>query len=269
MLHYFASAWFYPLFIISAFLIESREDRAFCLSLLALSSLFFSVLLFRRYRMIKDTTDTNLGSAAQGYVQLEGITSLYDGEAARGHFELPPSVWFRNFYRTSNAGFLLHDSGGRCTIDTRGAQVIAPLSSYNLTYYWAIFPGETIYVLGQLETLKQYRTNDERKGLVAQKLLDLKRDQHRFLDYFDSDNNGKIDADELQAAKQSAERLVDETLEMQYQAPPTHVIGLPDDHRPFIISSIHPDKLLKRYQIACAGHLITWVYLSILTLIMI
>ena len=237
------------------------------ITVLAIMSLFLSILLFRRYRLIKDTSPAQLKSAAQGYVELEGKTSLYDNEVARGHLELPPSVWFRNFYRTSSSGFLLHDDDGRCTIDPRHAEVITPLKTYNMQYYWAIFPGETIYVLGHLETLKQHRTEFERNNLISHKLADLKQNQTRFLDYFDKNNNGIIDPDEFQTARASAERMVDEELEMSYQAPPTHIISQADDGRPFIISSIHPDKLLKRYKIAYIGHLLVWAYLSILVFI--
>ncbi|RTZ63446.1 MAG: hypothetical protein DSZ29_06945 [Aquificaceae bacterium] len=262
-----SSSFLYPLLIIAVFLMANDNKKSVYIATLAILSLFLAVIFFRRYRLLSDTSPAQLKSAAQGYVELEGKTSLYDNEVARGHLELPPSVWLRNFYRTSSAGFLLHDDEGRCTIDPRYAEVIAPLKSYNMHYYWAIFPGETIYVLGNLETLKQHRTEFERNNLISHKLAELKRNQFRFLDYFDKNNNGKIDPDEFQTARASAERMVDEELEMSYQEPATHIISQPEDGRPFIISSIHPDKLLKRYKIACIGHLAIWAYLSVLVFV--
>ncbi|HIO91757.1 MAG TPA: hypothetical protein EYG68_02800 [Leucothrix mucor] len=264
-----SSSILYPIIIlILLFFVDNSDEKKMYITILATASLFLSVIFFRRFRLINDTSPTQLQSAAQGYVELEGKTGLYDNEIVRGDLELPPRVWFRNFYRTSYAGFLLHDDEGRCTIDPRNAEVIAPLKSYSQHYYWAIFPGETIYVLGHLETLKQHRTEFERNNLVSHKLADLKRNQLRFLDYFDKNNNGKIDPDEWQTARNSAERMVDEELEISYQEPPTHIISKPDDGRPFIISSIHPDKLLKRYKIAYLGHLFIWAYLSIIFIVM-
>ena len=266
---HFTSSILYPFVIIGViFFISSRTDKMEYLAVLSIISLFLSILLFRRYRLIVDTSPARLDSAAQGYVELEGETSLYDNEVARGNLELPPSVWYRNFYRTSYAGFLLHDGEGRCTIDPHDAEVVTPLKSYNQHYYWAIFPGETVYVLGNLETLKKTRTEYERHNLISHKLAELKSNQARFLDYFDKNNNGKIDPSEWEAAKNSAERMVDEELELSYQDPPTHIITKADDGRPFIISSIHPDKLLKRYKFAYLGHLIVWIYLSIIVFIM-
>ena len=263
-----SSSFLYPLMMIAVlFLIDSSDKKTLYITTLAVISLFLSLILFRRYRLINDTSAAQLKSAAQGYVVLEGKTSLYDNEVARGDLELPPTVWFRNFHRTSSAGFLLHDDDGRCTIDPHNAEVITPLKSYNMHYYWAIFPGETLYVLGHLETLKKHRTEFERNNLISHKLADLKQNQSRFLDYFDKNNNGKIDPDEFQTARKSAERMVDEELELSYQEPPTHIISQADDERPFIISSIHPDKLLKRYKMAYIGHLFAWIYFSVLVML--
>ncbi len=116
-----------------------------------------SILLYRRYRLIENTSPTVLNSAAQGYVELQGEASLYKNEIARSiHHEVPPMVWYRTFFNTSWPRFLLHDDDdGRCTIDPRNAEVITPLYKYNQYIYNAIYPGETIYALGELETLKK------------------------------------------------------------------------------------------------------------------
>ncbi|GAA0419909.1 GIDE domain-containing protein [Cocleimonas flava] len=232
-------------------------------------SLIFSLLLYRRIRLIEDTSQTVLNSAAQGYVELEGKASLYDGEVVRGpHPELPPMLWFRNYSIDSWAGFILGDEKGRCTVDPRGAEIITPLYTYNHHTYNAIYPGEKIYVLGQLHTLKKQRNDFEINNLMLSKLAEWKRNHFSFLEYFDKNKDSKIDDGELETAKQAASRMVDLALEETYQNPATHVVSNPEDGRPYIISSIHPDELVVRYKRALVFHLCTWVILSIYVLAM-
>jgi len=234
---------------------------------LSVMSLVWALLLFRRIRLIEDTADTLLNSAAQGYVEIKGKVSLYEGEMVHVSDNMPPVVWFRKIFSSESAGFLLDDDKGRCTIDPRAAEIITPLHNFGTNYYHAIFPGESIYVLGQLETLKMHRTEYERNGAISQKILDWKRDPNQFLDYFDADKNGKIDKAELETAKSAATRMVDDDLEEQYQKPPTHVVSCPEDGRPFILSSIPPDELVNRYSRAVAAHLFIWLYFSVLVLV--
>ena len=232
-------------------------------------SLAWSVVLYRRIRLIEDTLSTKLSTAAQGYAELEGKVSLYDGEITRGlHIDLPPMVWYRNLLKESGSGFILDDGFGRCTIDPHEAEVISPIYNYNDRYFNAIYPGETIYALGNLETLKKHYTEHERDGFIRSKVIEWKRDQSNFLDYFDKNLDGKIDDEELKLAKEAAERIVDGEMEQHYQEPATHVVSTPNDGRPFILSSIPPDELLERYKRAMIVHLLAWVYLSILVLAM-
>ncbi len=264
------SSWTYLLFIIGIFLLSEPQSQL-RINLLVVASVFSLIsafLLYSRIRLIEDTTDTSLNSAAQGYVELKGIVQLYEKEIIRGaEVELPPMVWYRNFLKTSSAGFILKDDKGRCTIDPRNAEVITPLYSYNNKYYHSIYPGESIYVLGQLETLKKHKNAYEIDGLIRSKVIDWKKNQYAFMDYFDSNQDGKIDDAEMDFAKDAAAREVDADLEADYQKPPTHVISFPEDGRPFILSSIHPDALLRKYNSAMIIHLFIWVYLSVLVLL--
>ncbi len=266
----FISSFIYPvlLLIILFFGSDSLETKTAIMTVLAILSLICSVILYRRVRLIEDTPDTLLNSAAQGYVELEGKVSLYDDEVVRGlHYELPPMVWYEHYLKKSGAGFILEDAKGRCTVDPGEAEVITPTYHYNNRYYRSIYPGETIYVLGQLETLKKVKSEYERDKLIRSKVIDWKKNQLGFLDYFDSNNDGKIDDAEMDFAKDAAAREVDEEVEISYQEPPTHVVSRPEGGRPFIISSIHPDNLIRRYNRAIIFHLLVWLYLSVLVLV--
>lgn len=265
------SSFIYPLLLLSLFLFDGsqRYEKAVSMTAFSVLSLLFALLLYRRIRLIEDTSHTVLNSAAQGYVELEGKASLYDGEVVRGpHPELPPMLWFRNYAMASWAGFILGDDKGRCTVDPHGAEIITPLYTYNHHTYNAIYPGEKIYVLGQLHTLKKQRNDFEINNLMLSKLAEWKRNHFNFLHYFDKNKDGKIDNSELETAKHAASRMVDLALEETYQNPATHVVSNPEDGRPYIISSIHPEKLIVRYKRALVFHLCAWVILSIYVLAM-
>ncbi len=264
MLYSLISGFAYWLLLLPLFWLD-RENLIDYMAILGVLSLFWAILLYRRYRLIEDTEATRLSSAAQGYVELQGEAALYDNEVGRSiHHELPPMVWHRQLFRSSWSGFFLRDAKGQCTIDPRDAEVITPTYQYNSYIYHAIYPGEVIYALGNLETLNKHRTEWERKGLIIRKLVEWKRARFRFLDYFDSNRDGVIDDGELQHAKDAAQREVDEEIELSYQEPATHVVSRAKDGRPFILSSIHPDALVKRYKIATMAHLAAWMFLLLI-----
>ena len=259
-------ALFVGIFFFNENTLFHKDQYMVALSLLSLTWVF---LHYRRIRLIEDTPRSSLNSAAQGYCVLEGSVSLYDGEVARGpHLELPVMVWYSSELRTCSAGFLLNDGKGICTVDPRDAKVITPRYHYGSSSYNAIYPAETIYVIGQLETLSKQRNEDERKNLIHSKILEWKRNPVKFLDYFDKNKDGKIDDREMSVVKRAATRIVDDELEASYQLPASHVISRPVDSRPFIISSIHPDKLILRYKRAMYFHLTAWALLTIFALIL-
>ena len=236
---------------------------------LCTASFISALLLFQRFRIIEDTPLTTLNSAAQGYSELEGTATLYEGETGRSpHKDFPVMVWYRRFFYVSAQGFLLDDETGKCTIDPRDAEVITPFNFYNGLIYNAIYPNEKIYVLGQLFTLNKHRTEWEQKGLINSRLRKWKSNKFAFLDMFDRNRDGVIDHSELHNAKLSAERVISDELETKYQEPATHIISRPDDGRPFILSSIHPDNLVKRYKIAMIVHSLLSLFMIITTLVM-
>jgi len=268
---HFCSSFFYlivftPFFFLNS---ENRHQKVMYLTVIALLSLIWVITLYRRIRLISDTAPTQLSSAAQGYAELEGKVSLYDNETARGpDQELPVMAWYAKHMISSTAGFILEDEKGRCTIDPRDAEVITPSYRYNDHSYNAIYPGETIYVLGYLETLNKHRTEYERKGLISKQIAEWKQNRFRFLDYFDKNHDGEINDNEMELARNTAANHIDRELETIYQQPATHVVSSPEDGRPFILSSIHPLKLLKTYRISLWIHSFIWIYLSILVLAM-
>ncbi len=267
----FSSSLVYGVLFLGFFFFDetTRYEKALYMTVLALLSLIWAITLFSRIRLIEDTCSTQLGSAAQGYAELEGKVRLYDGESVRGpHKELPIMLWYGKNMFSSSAGFILEDEKGSCTIDPRDAEVITPRYHFNEHSYDAIYPEEKIYVLGYLETLKKHRTEYERRGLIRSQLVNWKQNQFKFLNYFDNNHDGKIDEGEMANAVSTATKLIDNNLEEVYQQPATHTIYRPDDGRPFILSSIHPENLVVTYKRALSIHLIIWLTLSIFVLAM-
>jgi hypothetical protein len=267
----FISSLLYLVLFLGFFFFDenTRTNKAFYMVVLSMMSLAWAFLLYRRIRFLEDTSHSSLNSAAQGYALLKGKVSLYDGEVVRGpHKELPVMVWYRKYLYTSSAGFLLDDEKGTCTVDPRDAEVITPRYHYGSDAYYAIYPDEVIYVIGQLETLSKQRNEFERKGLMTSKIIEWKRHPVRFLDYFDKNNDGVIDEGEMAVVRNAAARSVDDSLEEIYQQPASHVVSRPTDGRPFIISSIHPKELLTRYKRAMIFHFCAWIGLTVFALAM-
>ncbi len=267
----FSSSFYYPLLILGIFLFDKtqRFEKSAYLLLLALLSLFWFLTLLKRIRLIEDTSITPLNSGAQGYAVIKGNVKLYEGEYARGPgLDFPVMVWYRKVFRTSSAGFIVKNESGTCTVDPRNAEVIVPLREYNGHSFHAIYPKDEVYIIGLLETLSKQYTEHERKSLVSSRLIDWKRAHLKFLNYFDRNSDGKIDDQEMNTARTAAERMVDNQLENIYLKPATHTIYNPSDSRPFIISSIPPEKLTARYKRAMLFHLSIWVTLSIFIIAM-
>lgn len=267
----FSSSFFYPLLILGVFIFDKtqRFEKSAYLLLIVLFSLFWFLILLKRIRLIEDTSIATLNSGAQGYSVIKGNVSLYDDEHIRGPgLDFPVMIWYRKVFRTSSSGFILNDERGSCTVDPRNAEVIAPPRQYNGHSFHAIYPKDEVYIIGLLETLSKHHTEFERKSLIASKLIEWKRAHLKFLNYFDSNNDGKIDDQEMGTARDSAKRMIENQLESTYIEPATHTIYNPSDSRPFIISSIHPDKLVVRYKRAMLFHLSIWITLSIFIIAM-
>jgi len=209
-----------------------------------------------------------LRTVAQGYVEIEGTAMTFPGETGPGPFYLPPTVWFSTAKQQSVDGFLVNDEHGSCTIDPQNAEVIASLFNRQQHWYRAIHPGETVYVLGQLTTLSSHYTDSDKRKATLQLLADWKKDRINMLHRFDKNGDGEIDQQELMIARQTAEAVVENNHDHEYRLAASHVIDKPNDGRPFIISSLPLNQLLRRYSQYMWTHLAAWPILSFLALLL-
>lgn len=258
------SSWMYVPALMLVIWLTSERNLPTLLAIAAAVSLFASVLLFIRWRTLLDTPTTSLRNVAQGYAEVIGTAMTMPNEVGPGPFYLPPVVWFSRPSQQSREQFLVEDEYGSCTIDPRKAEIITELYYRQQYWYRAIFPGQKVYVLGQLTTVNGHKTDNQRHQVILGTLADWKKDHYEMLRRFDKNDDGKIDDQELKLAKQAAESVVDDELDHSYRQSATHLIEKPRDGRPFILSSIPLEKLLRRYWQAIVFHLCAWPILSVL-----
>lgn len=110
----------------------------------ALACFGFSFHYLRRARLLEDVPTSRVRSAAQGFVELDGIARLMDGPAIAGPLTGLPCVWWeykveervttgsgknrRTHWRTLRSGcseclFVIDDDTGTCVVDPDGASV--------------------------------------------------------------------------------------------------------------------------------------------------
>lgn len=237
-----------------------------CAAATAVLALAAWVLALRRARAIADTPTSRIAAAAQGYVELLGRG------AARGatppllspvtHL---PCLWYRykverkdgDKWVTESSGesadsFLLEDDTGRCLVDPEGAEILPRgtdtwrAGNYRYTQSMLI-AGEPIYVLGGFRTWNGDSLALDARADVGQLLAAWKQDRPQLLQRFDLDGDGALDLREWQLARAEAQREVARNHRELRTAPATHMIGRPTDGRLFLISSLPPENLERRF----------------------
>lgn len=217
---------------------------------------------WRVYHYIADTATSRVASAAQGLVELHGTGQLPEGVVAQGHAYGPPSLWFSYTVtrdeRVIDSGvscspFALHDGSGSCLVYPEGATVIS--SEKNTTRWGArridleyLAPGADIYVLGELRTVGGDNDRYDPELEVRDTLRQWKRDQEALVAAFDSDGDGRIDAEEWEQARAAALRQAHADIaKRRRDTPVTHELHPPRSGLPMIISDRDPDYLQRRF----------------------
>jgi hypothetical protein len=116
---------------------------------LAVASFYYGFLMFRRLRLIENIPTSTVRGAAQGFIELEGVTKMMGGEPIHAPLSGKLCVWYsykvqrkeqnpldrrhNSHWRTIDEGvsdnlFHLQDKTGSCVIDPDEAEVI-PTSS--------------------------------------------------------------------------------------------------------------------------------------------
>lgn len=252
-----ATTWGFAMVWVAAYYFLYQQMGQQWLLLPATASLLFSLGLYRRYRLIVDTPTSRLSSSAQGYVELHGKAALPEGEGFRGLPHLPVTVWLPGY--VDDQPFVLEDAYGSCLLYPQHAEIVTRTGDNHLFLLHAIYPGQTLYALGELYTQRADNLQLERRERLAAVLAEWKHDHHQLLQNFDADGNGQIDPHEWQAVRNAAEQWVADDIREQQRAPGTHVMDGATAGQLFLITNIPPEKLARRYGWASRLHLSCWL----------
>ncbi len=253
--------------------IDTPTGWAACAGLIAAISLFAWVSTWRRARAFDDTPTSKVASAAQGYTELLGRGKPLAGSPLLAALSHLPCLWYR--YRIehrrdnkwehegsgeSDASFILDDGSGQCVVDPEGAEVV-PARRDQWTQgdrrftEWLLLENEPLYALGQFQTLGSQDLKLDRDADVKALLAAWKKEPHELLRRFDLDGNGELDLREWELARAQARREVERQHREERLQPELHLMRLPDDRRLYVISTLQPAALSKRYRWWSAVHL--------------
>lgn len=265
-------------------------------------SFFFGFRYWRRARLIADTPTSRVRSAAQGYVELNGLGRLPEGRENRAPLSRQSCVWWD--YRierkrsngrnttwdvvdrgTSEIPFLLVDDTGWCIVNPQGAEVMprdqatwygstpwpANMGSLGLLdrlmcdyrYTEHRLPvGTPISALGNFRTLGGVQGIDM-DSQAAELLRNWKQDQFNLMQRFDTNRDGLLSEPEWTEARAAARKLIEaKVLEEKPQS--YHLLARPEDGRPFLLAGCDFDALAGRYRRRAALTLLAFVVLVLL-----
>ncbi len=225
--------------------------------LFALLSLSFALALYQRYRLLVDTATSAVSSSAQGYVALQGTARLPDGEYTRGLPQLPVTLWLPGYIE--DQPFYLLDDAGRCLLYPEAADIVIQPSNHHYHWLQAIYPGQTLYVLGDMRTYTGDNTRHGYHYRVSELLARWKSNSFNLLGAFDKNGDGRLCAEEWAVAVKSAQQLAREAQAENRYKTGTHIIDRSSGGRLFMISNIPPDRLATRYRIASGLYSAAWL----------
>ncbi|MEW6648540.1 MAG: GIDE domain-containing protein [Pseudomonadota bacterium] len=250
---------------------------------------FYAIFRFlKRYHIIEGTPTSRVRSAAQGYVELDGIGYLMPGTPIIAPLSGITCTWYhykveektasggdnRERWRTlrqetSDELFLLKDDTGECVIDPEGAEVTPAISEvwYGDTPMWGggarrgrigryrytekrMHPGDMLYAIGQFRSVGGSQELPNTHEEVRQLLAEWKRDQVSLHARFDRNNDGVLSVDEWEAVRKAAWKEVLAEQAKRARGPVHHLLTRPDDsRRPFILSVLPQELLIRRYRV--------------------
>ena len=254
---------------------HSANACRFIVPLLIPLSLWGWTTALRRYRLISDLPLSNIASAAQGYVELQGIGQKRSDAALISRVTLLPCLWYR--YRieerrgsrnqwttmesgTSDLAFEIGDRSGTCVIDPEGAEVISARTDVTVRagYRYTeemILPGDPVYALGEFTTVNNADGVLSEREDVSNLLAEWKKDPTSLIKRFDRNGDGQIDLEEWELARAEAKTQVLAQHREQRVQPGVNILRRPVDGRVFFLSNKPPEKLVNHYRWLSWAHL--------------
>jgi hypothetical protein len=254
-------------------------------------SFFASIFNYWRLLKITEAPISTIAAAAQGYVELYGKANTE--KPLKTPYQDISCVWYRasvyanredkeeDFdllnlmpleYSESKTTFNLDDGTGQCMVNPQGAEVIyfeaRTWRKNDHRYVEEYLPVNTpLYVIGQLDTRKDVPDEAAINREVGIKLTDWKKRPQQLLNRYDQNQNGQIDMEEWELARQDAIAEVKAEFAMRANAGTANgkdfTLAKPNGKHLFLISAKSPMQLRNGYKIWAALHaglLITLLY---------
>ena len=216
-------------------------------------------------RAVLDTPTSRVGSAAQGFVELQGTARPVDGQDILSPVTQLPCLWYRYVVEQrrrdtwevidsdeSIAAFELDDGSGVCLIDPAGAQIesshkeLRTLGDQRQTE-WVLLKGDTLNAIGEFCSVRgedQVLDTHADEGAL---LADWKSDQTSLKQRFDLDGDGEISQREWMLARLAARREVSRRHAEILASPARNQLCRPADRRPFLISNLSRQHMGRNY----------------------
>lgn len=244
------------------------------LVLIAALSLYGWIYNLRRGRAIADIAPSSINSAAQGYVELNGRSSVHADNMVVSPLSGTRCVWFRYIvsekvgdnWQVMSEGISpytiqIDDGTGTCQVDADGAEVIG--ATRRVSYDGSckneeliLYGGSNLYVLGEFSTIGGAASALNLKEDVGDLLASWKQDKAQLFRRFDLDKDGEIDLREWELARREAVKQVQQQHREIRATSGTHIMRAPRDKKLYLISTLSPQKLRGRFMLWAMFHLL-------------
>lgn len=251
---------------------------------LALLALWRFLVRVRRDRLVADTPQARIRSAAQGYVKVTGRTQPAGPEPTGAPLSSRPCVWWsyqiaheerdskgNRRWETTDQGSsvelftLVDDDEASCLVGPVQAEVTPTVHNvwYGATSRPSGPPPESSSLLHQgswryterllgvgarvcvMGELRSHSETGDVNAAIATKLHEWKQDQQALLARFDADHDGKLSEAEWEAVRQTAAREC-QTQTLQSAISRVSVISQPTNGEPFLIAPLSEAALERR-----------------------
>ena len=267
------------------------------LLLLTAVAFYLAFRILNQYLIVKNNPISKIRSAAQGYIEIEGIQAVLPGKTLLlSPLSKTPCTWYayiiEELRRNSRGGsywavkesgeskehFMLVDTTGQCIICPEGADIFTSLYTVwideedpRLRYTERLLlPNVHAYITGVFRTLPGVSQNEdviEKHKEVSALIKKWKQDYSVLLEKYDTNKNGKLDEDEWRNVIKSAEQEINN----QYPTP-TNSDGMVEEaglvniiskegrmlDQPFLISNLRKSEVLKKFHAKFAFYLVVF-----------
>ena len=239
------------------------QQRGACLVAVVLVGVVAWLTALRRARAIVQLAPSRIGSAAQGYVQLEGRVGREPSDMIQSPLGRVRCVWYRyHLYSKDNsrgewrevdsgvssATFEIRDGTGACRVDPDNAEVSGAVVRTShpgdgKLVEELLFADKDVFVQGEFRTLNGPSAALDRRQDLNVLLSEWKADRSHLMRRFDLDRDGELDQREWELARKLATETVESQHREIHRQPGIDIVSAPRDGRPFLISTKSPKKL--------------------------